>query len=163
MYVEWTHDFTLMDRNYVFTSAIISKGSVFFPLHLSAALERKEPNICVCVCVCAGSVTCVFPPREAFTECMCMHVYVWTCCTAALSRVTGCSVFRAALYVYNAHAARTYIQRHTLTYSPTQRGLLGWKPSSFSLKTCSCFVQFDSLCCPVKEIFEVNLNPAFVI
>jgi len=74
MYVEWTHVFTVMDRNYVFTSAIISKGSVFFSLHLSAALERKEPNICGCVC--AGSVTCVFPPREVFTECMCMHVYV---------------------------------------------------------------------------------------
>lgn len=40
-----------MDRNYVFTSTIISRGSVF-SLHLSAAKERKEPNMCVCACVC---------------------------------------------------------------------------------------------------------------
>lgn len=68
-----------MDRNYVFTSAIISRGSVF-SLHLSAAQERKEPNvhICVCVCVCWQchmEKACVFPPREASAECMCKHVY----------------------------------------------------------------------------------------
>lgn len=67
-----------MDRNYVFTSAIISKGSMF-SLHLSAAQERKEPNICAFVCVCVGSVTwrrhvCFLPERPPLSVCVRMYL-----------------------------------------------------------------------------------------
>lgn len=60
----------------MFTSTIISRGSGF-SLHLSAAKERKEPNVCVCVCWrCQMEKVCVFPPREASAEFMCVRMYM---------------------------------------------------------------------------------------
>lgn len=104
----------------------------------------------VCVCVLAlshGEGMCVSSQRPPL--CVCVRMYMNE--LVALQQFPGSE--GAAFSEQHCMCSHTYIQRHTLTYSPIQRGLLGWKPSLFSLKTHSRFVQFVSLCCPVKDIF----------
>ncbi len=136
--------------NDVFTSTIISRGSVF-SLHLSAAKERKEPNMCVCAYVCLLAVSDgegMFPPREASAECMCVRMYVNELVALQFPGSQGAAFSeRHCMFTVLMHI---HWERHTLTHSPTQRGLLGWKP------TRGCFVRFDSLCWPVKRIFWVQ-------
>lgn len=74
--VHCTYDFNPLDRNYVFTSAIISRGSMFpaFVCH-----RGKEGAEHLHVCVCAGSVTwrrhvCFLAERPPLSVCVCMYM-----------------------------------------------------------------------------------------
>lgn len=93
--------------------------------------------MCVRVCVLAGGVrwrrhVCFLPERPLLRVCMCVRMYMNELVALQFPGSQGAAFSeRHCMFTVLMHI---HTEEHTLTYSPTQRGLSGWKPSSFSVK-----------------------------